>query len=111
MIRNPGSAFVEQDQTERTSQAEVEVALNRILPVEDEIRHEGRNEDEVNVPFANYLVRNRDSTVSRVLDLCVGQPLGVLLRGDILRDALFARLTIRVCFVVPDYSSSQGTLT
>jgi len=85
MIRNPGSAFVEKDQPERTSQAEVEVALNRILPVIDEIRCKARNEDKV--PFTDYLVRNRDSAVSRVLDVCVSQPLDLPLHRDILSDS------------------------
>ena len=84
MIGNPGSALVEQDQTERTSQAEEEVALTRILPVKDEIRAEAGNVDKVDVPFADHLVGNRDSTVSRVLDLSVGRPLDVLLHRDIL---------------------------
>ena len=84
MIGDPGSALVEQDQTERTSQAEEEVALIRILPVKDEIRAEAGNVDKVDVPFADHLVGNRDSTVSRVLDLSVGRGLDVLLHRDIL---------------------------
>jgi hypothetical protein len=59
VVGQPGSALVEQDQAERAREQRVEVAPAGLLPAVDE----------VDVSFADDLVRDRDAAAPGVLDL------------------------------------------
>ena len=73
VIGETGSPLVEQDQPERTGEAEVEVAPPWILPPVHEVRGPLGHVHEVDVAFAHHLVGDRDSTVARVPDLWEGR--------------------------------------
>jgi hypothetical protein len=73
VVGKPGSALVEQDQSQRTSEAEVEVAPGRILPPIEEIRDVVRNVNKVDSAIAYHLEGKRDTTAPCVLDLRAGQ--------------------------------------
>jgi hypothetical protein len=85
MVGKPGSALIEQDQAERTSETEAVVSPPGVLPPIDEIRDEARNPHKIAVSPTNHLKGKRDATISRVPDLAARRLLTVRLHRSIVR--------------------------
>ena len=69
MVRQPGTALVEQDQPKRTPETLVEIPPWRILPPVDQVRPEFGDEDKIDIPIADDLVRDSDPVAPCVPDI------------------------------------------